>query len=134
MKYAENEFTLQLRNRINKIEQELRDVTIKLEQIYTPLFKEKNLDLYINFEVTNSDLFESGYESAIIIFINDDAEGDMFSLYNVVVWKCTRTFLGIGTSKKLFGSKVIGYLVDQAIEDIEFELETHLKDFLELPD
>jgi len=134
MKYAENEFTLQLRNRINKIEQELRDVTIKLEQIYTPLFKEKNLDLYINFEVTNSDLFESGYESAIIIFINDDAEGDMFSLYNVVVWKCTRTFLGMGTSKKLFGSKVIGDLVDQAIEDIEFELETHLKDFLELPD
>ncbi|MGF9893445.1 hypothetical protein ABEX78_32970 [Priestia megaterium] len=134
MKYGENEFTLQLRNRINEIEQQLRDITIKLEQIYTPLFKEQNLDLYIKFEVTNSDLFESGYESAIIIFINDDTEGDMFSFYNVIVWKCNRTFLGIRTSKKIFGSKVIGDLVDQPIKDIKFELETHLKDFLELPD
>lgn len=134
MKYGENEFTLQLRNRINEIEQQLRDITIKLEQIYTSLFKEQNLDLYIKFEVTNSDLFESGYESAIIIFINDDTEGDMFSFYNVIVWKCNRTFLGIRTSKKIFGSKVIGDLVDQPIKDIKFELETHLKDFLELPD
>jgi len=134
MKYGDNEFTLQLRNRINEIEQQLRDITIKLEQIYTPLFKEQNLDLYIKFEVTNSDLFESGYESAIIIFINDDTEGDMFSFYNVIVWKCNRTFLGIRTSKKIFGSKVIGDLVDQPIKDIKFELETHLKDFLELPD
>ncbi|WP_338789642.1 hypothetical protein V8Z81_27220 (plasmid) [Priestia megaterium] len=134
MKYGENEFTLQLRNRISEIEQQLRDVTIKLEQIYTPLFKEQNLDLYIKFEVTNSDLFESGYESAIIIFINDDTEGDMFSFYNVIVWKCNRTFLGIRTSKTIFGSKVIGELADQPIKDIKFELETHLKDFLELPD
>jgi len=134
MKYGENEFTLQLRNRISEIEQQLRDVTIKLEQVYTSLFKEQNLDLYIKFEVTNSDLFEPGYESAIIIFVNDDTEGDMFSFYNVIVWKCTRTFLGIRTSKKIFGSKIMGDLVDQPIRDIKFELETHLKDFLELPD
>ncbi|MET3085125.1 hypothetical protein [Priestia megaterium] len=134
MKYGEREFTLQLRNRINKIEQELRDVTMKLEQIYTPLFQKQNLDLFVKFEVANGDHFDEGYESVVIIFINDDIEGDMLDFYNVVVWKCSRTFLGIPLSKKIFGSKVIGELVGESLSDIKVELETHLDDFLELPD
>ncbi|MGG0536509.1 hypothetical protein [Priestia aryabhattai] len=134
MKYGEKEFTLQLKNKINKTEQELKEVTMKLGQIYTPLFQKQNLDLFMKFEVTNGDHFDEGYESAVIIFINNDIEGDMLHFYHIVVWKCSLTFLGIPLSKKIFGSKVIGELVDESLSDIKVELETHLDDLLELPD
>ncbi|MDM5188669.1 hypothetical protein QUF99_15475 [Bacillus sp. DX4.1] len=131
MKYIEKEFTIHLKEKITNIEQKLQHVSAFLLQTYTPLFSEKNMELFIEFEKKNNNPFDIGYESLILLEVTDE-NGDMIDFYQIPIWECKMYFLGLPISVKIPGSKVIGELIDESEQEIELELENHLEEVLSI--
>lgn len=53
-------------------------------------------------------------------------EGEHLELYRILIWECHRYFLGMPISKNIPGSKIVGNLLDESIEDLKLELNEYL--------
>lgn len=130
MKYLEKEFTNELKNTINQKETALKNLLENLVDENNPDFVKKGLVLYAEFERRGNDPFHPGYNSSIAIGISDKND-ELMDLHNITIWDCDRYFLGLTISLKIPGSKVVGELVDESVEDLEIELKEYIHDQLE---
>ncbi|MBE7102120.1 hypothetical protein FT637_03440 [Bacillus cereus] len=130
MKYKEQDFTLELKEKIQCMEKEIERVTFKLYKDYSHLYIEKNMKLDMRFEREKENPFEMGYYSSVSIAVLD-AEGEMIEFYTIPIWKCENIFLGMPIQLRIFGSKKIGELVDESCCEIEEELKEQLEEYLE---
>ncbi|MBM7650407.1 hypothetical protein JOC78_003397 [Bacillus ectoiniformans] len=129
MRYQQKDFSEALLETIRSTERALKDHIEHLLLKYKPAFVEKNVNFAAGFDQVGSDPFEPIYSSSVSIGI---AEGnkELDDLLLIKIWECERSFLGIPTSKKILGSKIIGELLDETIEDVKDELEVYIKDIL----
>jgi hypothetical protein len=130
MKYQQREFTEDLLENIRNTEVALKDHIGRLLLKYNPFFVKKNLDFDAGFYKEGNDPFMPEYRSSVSIGIAEENE-ELIDLHTINIWECNRYFFGMPTSKKIPGSKIIGELLDETIEDVKEELEEYIKDFLE---
>ncbi|MEH7383252.1 hypothetical protein V7138_22510 [Bacillus sp. JJ1533] len=131
MKYAEKDFTFDLKERIVINEATLKDLIGKLRDENKPIFAKKGLDFDAGFERMGNDPFLPGYSSSISIGISDES-GELIDLHIIKIWECGRYFLGIPVSQKIPGSKIVGELLDDSLENIKSELNEYIEDHLSL--
>ncbi|HWO95353.1 MAG TPA: hypothetical protein VNM45_03230 [Bacillus sp. (in: firmicutes)] len=132
MKYKAKELTINLKEKIANMEERLEMVSALLLQRYAPLFIEKNMELFIEFERSKKNPFEAGYESSISIAVTDE-NGDMIDFYRIPIWECERHFLGLPVLVKIPGSRITGELMDESEKEVEMEIAEHLEELLQLP-
>ena len=128
MKYKEQEFTLELKEKIKGMEKEIERVTFKLYKDYSHLYIEKNMELSMELVKDKEHPFEVGYYSSAAIAILDE-EKEMIGFYNIPIWKCERIFLGMPIQSNILGSKKVGELADESCYEIEEELKEQLEEF-----
>ncbi|EJV60651.1 hypothetical protein IEO_03850 [Bacillus wiedmannii] len=87
MKYKEQDFTLELKEKIQCMEKETERISFKLFKDYSHLYIEKNMELFIELIRDKEDPFETGYSSSISIAVLDE-EGEMTEFYTVPIWEC----------------------------------------------
>ncbi|SCM97278.1 Uncharacterized protein BWINRASL_04085 [Bacillus mycoides] len=133
MKYKEQEFTLELKEKIKGMEKEIERVTFKLCKDYSHLYIEKNMELFMELIRDKENSFEAGYSSSISIAVLDE-EGAMIEFYTVPIWECGNYFLGMPLQMRVFGSKLRDELVDESYCKIEEELKERLEEFLQFAD
>lgn len=124
MKYLEKEFSSELKEKIKTIEAELSDLIEKLSNEYKLAFAQKGLDFEIALDRTGNDSFIPGYSSSITKGIL--GEDEHLELYRILIWECHRYFFGMPISKNIPGSKIVGNLMDESIEDLKLELNKYL--------
>ncbi|WP_163100703.1 hypothetical protein [Peribacillus alkalitolerans] len=129
MKFKQKDFTDELMGKINKTELTLKSNIERLLTKYKPVFAKKNLDFDARFEKDGKDPFMPGYSSSISIGIADKNE-EPIDFHSIKIWECERSFIGIPTSKKIPGSKIIGELLDETFEEIQEELKEYIEEFL----
>ncbi|WP_439021607.1 hypothetical protein [Bacillus thuringiensis] len=130
MKYKEQDFTLELKEKIQCMEKEVERISLKLSKEYSHLYIEKNMELEMGFAREKEHPFEVGYYSSVAIAILDE-EQEMIGFHNISIWKCESIFLGIPIQSNILGSKKVGELVDESCYEIEEELKEQLKEYLE---
>ena len=133
MKYKEQDFTLELKEKIQCMEKEIERISFKLFKDYSHLYIEKNMELFIELIRDKEDPFETGYSSSISIAVLDE-EGAMIEFYTVPIWECCNYFLGVPLQIMFWGSKLSGELVDETYCEIEEELKEWLEEFLHFAD
>ncbi|PHC89969.1 hypothetical protein COF42_07755 [Bacillus wiedmannii] len=133
MKYKEQDFTLELKEKIQCMEKETERISFKLFKDYSHLYIEKNMELFIELIRDEEDPFETGYYSSISIAVLDE-EGEMTEFYTVPIWECCNYFLGVPLQIRFWGSKLSGELVDETYCEIEGELKERLEEFLQFAD
>ncbi|MDM5195253.1 hypothetical protein QUG02_20310 [Bacillus hominis] len=133
MKYKEQEFTLELKEKIQSMENEIERISLKLFKDYSHLYIEKNMELFMELIRDKENSFEAGYSSSISIAVLDE-EGAMIEFYTVPIWECSNYFLGMPLQMRVFGSKLRGELVDESYCEIEEELKERLEEFLQFAD
>ncbi|UPO90150.1 hypothetical protein [Niallia sp. Man26] len=129
MKYKQTEFTGELRDKIKNTELILKDYIESLLDEYKSVFAMKNLEFDAGFDIEGNDPFMPGYSSTISLGIADENE-ELIDIHIIRIWECERYLLGMATSKKVPGSKVIGELIDETFEDIKEELKEYIDEFL----
>lgn len=129
MKYQQRDFTPDLKARVNLAELELKDYIERLLNEYESVFAEKNLEMNVGFDKEGIDPFIPGYSSSVSIGIIDES-GELDNLYIIKIWECGRSFLGMPISFKIPGSKIIGELLDEALEEVKIGLKEDLEDLL----
>ncbi|MGD7007281.1 hypothetical protein [Metabacillus sp. 84] len=129
MKYAEKEFTLDLKEKIKNNEAALKHLIEKLLNENKSVFKKKGLDFDAGYDRLGNDPFHPGYSSSISIGISDE-NGEPTDLYNINIWECDRYFMGMPISMKIPGSRIAGELLDESYEDIEVELKGYIEEQL----
>lgn len=129
MKYQQREFSSELLQRIRDIEAALKDDIESLLVKYRPIFNKKNIVFDGEFYREGVHPFTPEYVSSISIGTAEKNE-ELFDLHTIKIWECNRYFLGMPTSKKIPGSKIIGELLDETIEEIKEELQNNIKDLL----
>lgn len=132
MKYKAKELTANLQEKIINIEERLKMVSDLLLQRYNPLFAEKKMELFIEFEKNKKNPYEIGYESSLSLAVINE-NGEMMDFYRIPIWECERHFLGLPVLARIPGSKVTGELIDESEEEIEMEIAEHLEELLHLP-
>lgn len=132
MKYKAKELTANLQEKIINIEERLKMVSDLLLQRYNPLFAEKKMELFIEFEKNKKNPYEIGYESSLSLAVINE-NGEMMDFYRIPIWECERHFLGLPVLVRIPGSKVTGELIDESEEEIEMEIAEHLEELLHLP-
>ena len=75
------------------------------------------------------DPFIPGYSSSVSIGIIDES-GELNHLYIIKIWECVRSFLGMPISFNIPGSKIIGELLDEELEEVKIGLKEDLEDLL----
>ncbi|MED1409564.1 MULTISPECIES: hypothetical protein [Bacillus] len=133
MKYKEQEFTLELKEKIQCMENEIERISLKLFKDYSHLYIEKNMELFMELIRDKENPFETGYYSSISIAVLDE-EGAMIEFYTVPIWECGNYFLGVPLQMRVWGSKLSGELVDESYCEIEEELKERLEEFLQFAD
>ena len=86
MKYKEQDFTLELKEKIQCMEKETERISFKLFKDYSHLYIEKNMELFIELIRDKENPFETGYSSSISIAVLDE-EGAMIEFYTVPIWE-----------------------------------------------
>ncbi|MFD6505835.1 MULTISPECIES: hypothetical protein [unclassified Bacillus (in: firmicutes)] len=129
MKYKEQDFTLELKEKIQCMEKEIERISFKLYKEHSHLYIEKNMELDMGFVRDKENPFEMGYYSSVAIAILDE-EQEMIGFHNIPIWKCERLFLGMQIQSRIWGSKKIGELVEESYYEIEEELKEQLEEFL----
>ena len=76
------------------------------------------------------DPFIPGYSSSVSIGIIDES-GELDHLYIIKIWECGRSFLGISISINIPGSRIIGEILDEALEEVKIGLKEELEDVLD---
>lgn len=96
------------------------------------VFAKKNFELDADFDKEGDDPFKPGYSSSVTIGVSDknDKNGELIDLHIIKIWQCERTFLGMPISKNIPGSKIIGDLLDESVEEIKGELKEYIEEFL----
>ena len=130
MKYHQRDFTPDLKARVNTAEHELKDYIERLLKEYQPVFAEKNLEMDVGFDKEGIDPFIPGYNSSVSIGIIDES-GELDNLYIIKIWECGRFFLGMPISINIPGSRIIGELLDDALEEVKIGLKEELEDLLD---
>jgi hypothetical protein len=133
MKYVENDFTLNLKEKIKNNEAALQDLIEKLLEENKPIFAKKGLDFDAGFDRVGNDPFHPGYRSSISIGIIDES-GELTDLHIITIWVCDQYFLGMAISKRILGSKIVGELMDESIEYIKLELKEYIEEQLNYTD
>ncbi|MGG3572779.1 hypothetical protein ABES80_09865 [Bacillus gobiensis] len=131
MKYLQSEFTPDLKEKINRTEEQLRAHLEKLVSEYKSVFTNKNLDFEAGIEIEGSDPFQPGYHSSISIGIADESN-ELLDIHIINIWECERYFLGLPISRNIPGSKIAGEFLDESFEDILMELNEYIEEQLEL--
>ncbi|MGB2994025.1 MAG: hypothetical protein WBB47_15455 [Paenisporosarcina sp.] len=129
MKYQQRDFTPDLKARVNGAELELKDYIERLLYEYKSVFAEKNLEMDVGLDKEGIDPFIPGYSSSVSIGIIDES-GELDNLYIIKIWECGRSFLGMPISFKIPGSKIIGELLDEELEEVKIGLKEDLEDLL----
>ena len=129
MKYQQRDFTPDLKARVNGAELELKDYIERLLNEYEPAFAEKNLEMDVGLDKEGIDPFIPGYSSSVSIGIVDES-GELDNLYIIKIWECGRFFLGMPISINILGSKIIGELLEEALEEVKIGLKEELEDLL----
>jgi hypothetical protein len=129
MKYQQRDFTPDLKARVNLAELELKDYIERLLYEYKSVFAEKNLEMDVGLDKEGIDPFIPGYSSSVSIGIIDES-GELDNLYIIKIWECGRSFLGMPISFKIPGSKIIGELLDEELEEVKIGLKEDLEDLL----
>ncbi|WP_416144609.1 hypothetical protein [Planococcus koreensis] len=132
MKYQEKDFTPELKANIQAMEAALKKHSEILLRENHSIFEEKNLEFYASLDVDGHDHFQPGYRSSIVIGISEKAvpDGDLINMQLITIWQCVRTVLGLEVSTNIPGSKIIGMLVDETLEELKEELAEHIEEFL----
>jgi hypothetical protein len=130
MEYKEQDFTLELKEKIQCMEKEIERISLKLYKEYSHLYIEKNMELDMGFAREKENPFEVGYYSSVAIAILDE-EKEMIGFHNIPIWECERIFLGMQIQLSICGSKKVGELVDESCYEIEEELKEQLEEYLE---
>ena len=125
MKYTEHDFTIELENKVKKIESDITEFLDHMLNENRPKFREKGLQFEAELDRSENHPFTPGYTSSITTAIFDDDE-EYFELYTIPIWKCQRYFLGISTTKRIPGSKIVGELLEESINDIKLELNEYI--------
>ncbi|MDX5476230.1 MAG: hypothetical protein LPK00_11910 [Bacillaceae bacterium] len=129
MKFLEKDFSLELKEKIIKIEVTLKNSVNRLFGEYKTALAKKGLKLNVDFEIVGDDHFHSEYVSSISVGVMDK-DGELIDLHLIKIWECERYFLGIPVSKGIPGSKLVGELLDESVEDIQLELKEYLEEHL----
>ncbi|MGE6591481.1 hypothetical protein ACQKFU_18060 [Bacillus mycoides] len=130
MKYKAQELTLELKEKIQCMENGIERISLELFKEYSYLYIEKNMELSMELVKDKEHPFEVGYYSSVAIAILDE-EKEMIGFYNIPIWKCERIFLGMQIQLSIWGSKKVGELVDESCYEIEEELKEQLEEYLE---
>ncbi|KAA0762615.1 hypothetical protein [Bacillus sp. SH5-2] len=130
MKYKKQDFTLELKEKIQCMEKEIERISFQLFGEYSYLYIEKNMKLDMGLVKGKEHPFEVGYYSSVAIAVLDE-EQEMIGFHNISIWKCESIFLGIPIQSNILGSKKVGELVDESCYEIEEELKEQLKEYLE---
>lgn len=132
MKYQQKDFTLELKTTIQQIESALKEFSEILLRKNQSIFAEKNLDFQASLDIDGYDHYQPGYCSTMVIGISEKAvpNGELINMHLITIWKCHRTILGLDVSKNIPGSKIIGMLVDETLEELKEELEETIEEFL----
>ena len=129
LKYQQRDFTPELKARVNGAELELKDYIERLLYEYESVFAERNLEMDVALDKEGIDPFIPGYSSSVSIGIIDE-RGELDNLYIIKIWECGRFFLGMPISINIPGSKIIGELLDEALEEVKIGLKEDLEDLL----
>lgn len=111
------------------MEMNLQLLVEKLLLEYKLIFEKKNFDFDAGFEREGSNPFTPGYHSSVSIGIADQS-GELIDLHIVKIWECERYFLGMPISRNILGSKVIGELLDESLEEVKMELQEYIEEAL----
>jgi hypothetical protein len=129
MKYQQKDFTSELMGKIKNTEQALKDHIEKLLSENKPVFAKKRLDFEAGFDIEGNDPFQPGYCSSISIGISDESD-ELTDLHIIKIWECDRYFLGLHISKNIPGSKIIGELLDESLDEVKIELKEYIEELL----
>ncbi|ANC77555.1 hypothetical protein ABE65_012405 [Fictibacillus phosphorivorans] len=129
MKYDQKEFSEELLKEIRNIETTLKDNIDFLLLKYRPIFNTKNLVFDGEFHIQGDHPFTPQYVSSISIGISEEKE-ELIDLHTIKIWECYRSFLGMPISKKIPGSKIVGELLDETLEEVKEELVDCITDLL----
>lgn len=128
MKYLQRDFTPELRAKIEDTERVLKNHIELVLRENKSVFAEGNLDL--SFHREGKDPFEPGYSSSILIGAVDE-NGELIGLHIINIWESERIFLGLPISKNIPGSKVIGELIGESLEEVKLEIKEYMEEQLE---
>lgn len=84
MKYKEQNFTLELKEKIQCMEKEIERISLKLCKEYSHLYIEKNMKLCMEFARDKENPFEMGYYSSVSIAVLDEEE-EMIEFYIIPI-------------------------------------------------
>jgi hypothetical protein len=129
MKYQHKDFNVDLQEMIKNIESTLKDHIERLLKENKSVFTKKNLVFDAGFDIVGNDPFKPGYSSSVSIGIADKS-GELIDLHIIKKWECQRSLLGMPISKDFPGSKIIGELLDESVEEVKMELKEYIEEVL----
>lgn len=131
MRFRQKEFNESLKQEIHRKEMEI----IRYVESWLPRFQGLFLQEYkvldAGVEKDGTDPFQPGYRSSLVVSICDD-HGELIDLHNIPIWTCERLFLGLPVTQNLPGSRLVGDLLDEDLQDIQQELQAYIEDFIDL--
>lgn len=130
MKYQERDFNSDLLQKIKNTESVLKLHLEKLVSEYKPLIAKKNLKFDAEFAIDGNAPFKPGYSSSVSIGLADES-GELIDLHIIKIWECERTLLGMPITKNIPGSRIIGELLDESLEEIKVELKEYIEELLD---
>jgi hypothetical protein len=132
MKYHQRDFNEELMQKINTIEQTLKDYIEELLSEYKPVFTKKKLKFDAGLDKNGEDPFQPGYLSSVSIGVTDetDESDELMDFHMIRIWECDRYFLGLLISKNIPGCKIIGELMDDTVEEIKTDLKEYIEEML----
>ncbi|PWA11984.1 hypothetical protein DCC39_08335 [Pueribacillus theae] len=128
MKFRQKDFSEELKGKIRNTELALKSHVEKLLSSYKPIFAEKNVDFDAGFDREGNDPFQPGYRSSVSIGISENDE--LIDLHLLKIWECDRYIVGVPTAKNIPGSKIIGELLDEPLEEVKKELKEYIEEVL----
>jgi hypothetical protein len=129
MKYNQKDFSASLIEEIKNKELEFNNLSEELIDQYKSVLAQKNFNLDTSFDIEGEDPFEPGYSSYLSLGIAEK-NGDLIDLHTIKIWNCERYFLGIPTTKKIPGSRIIGELLDETYEEVKEEVNEFIQEYL----
>ncbi|WP_338472511.1 hypothetical protein R4Z10_07145 [Niallia sp. XMNu-256] len=130
MKYQYKDFNMELKEKIKRMESVLKEHVERRLQENKSVFAEKNLDLDAGFDQEGDDPFKPGYRSSVSVGVTDKSSGEMIDFYMIKIWVCERSLFGMPISKPIPGSKIIGELLDESVEEVKEELQDYIEEVL----
>ncbi|MDN7226758.1 hypothetical protein QWY15_05555 [Planococcus sp. N064] len=131
MRFRQKEFNESLKQEIHRKEMELTRYVESWLPRFQGLFLQEYKVLDAGVEKDGTDPFQPGYSSSLVVSICDD-HGELIDLHNIPIWTCERLFLGLPVTQNLPGSRLVGDLLDEKLQDIQQELQAYIEDFIDL--